>query len=46
MFERRLFFLALLMGVDPGTHRRLHRTRLAPGALLLLYTDGLVERRG
>ncbi|TNM67262.1 PAS domain-containing protein [Streptomyces sp. NP160] len=36
----------LLMGVDPGTHRRLHRTRLAPGALLLLYTDGLVERRG
>lgn len=36
----------LLMGVDPRTNRRLHRTQLAPGALLLLYTDGLVERRG
>nr|WP_255479635.1 SpoIIE family protein phosphatase [Quadrisphaera sp. RL12-1S] len=36
----------LLMGVDPRTNRRLHRTRLAPGAMILLYTDGLVERRG
>ncbi len=35
----------LLLGVDPGTRRQLNRTRLAPAAMLLLYTDGLVERR-
>ncbi len=33
-------------GVLPSTSRYDHRTRLAPGDTLLLYTDGLVERRG
>ncbi|MCB7135579.1 SpoIIE family protein phosphatase [Cellulosimicrobium marinum] len=36
----------LMLGVLPGTARHDHRTRLAPGDTLLLYTDGLVERRG
>ncbi|MHA6765363.1 GAF domain-containing SpoIIE family protein phosphatase [Streptacidiphilus sp. PAMC 29251] len=32
-------------GFHPGT-RRDHRLLLAPGSTLLLYTDGLIERRG
>ncbi|MFJ1512555.1 SpoIIE family protein phosphatase [Cellulosimicrobium funkei] len=36
----------LMLGVLPSTSRYDHRTRLAPGDTLLLYTDGLVERRG
>jgi serine phosphatase RsbU (regulator of sigma subunit) len=36
----------LLVGVAPTTTRVDHRTRIAPGATLLLYTDGLAERRG
>jgi PAS domain S-box-containing protein len=36
----------LLLGVDPSTDRRDHRLLLAPGSTLLLYTDGLIERRG
>ena len=36
----------LMIGVQPGTDRTVHRRWLAPGTLLLLYTDGLVERRG
>jgi len=36
----------LMIGVQPGTSRTVHRRVLAPGSLLLLYTDGLVERRG
>ena len=36
----------LLLGLDPGTARTDHEQVLDPGATLLLYTDGLVERRG
>ncbi|TXR57439.1 SpoIIE family protein phosphatase [Quadrisphaera setariae] len=35
----------LLLGVDPGTSRRQTQHPLRLGATLLLYTDGLVERR-
>jgi serine phosphatase RsbU (regulator of sigma subunit) len=35
----------LMLGVHPGTPRHDHRVVLAPGATLLLFTDGLVERR-
>ena len=35
----------LLLGVDPDTVRRDTTTELEPGTLLLLYTDGLIERR-
>ena len=36
----------LLVGVEPDSGRTDHRTEIAPGAMLLLYTDGLIERRG
>ena len=36
----------LLLGLDPSTSRSDHTYVLRPGATLLLYTDGLVERRG
>jgi serine phosphatase RsbU (regulator of sigma subunit) len=36
----------LLLGIDPTTPRSSHRTPLRGGDTLLLYTDGLVERRG
>lgn len=36
----------LLLGVRPTTARTHHRAELAPGDTLILYTDGLVERRG
>ncbi|PWJ54897.1 PAS domain S-box-containing protein [Quadrisphaera granulorum] len=36
----------LLLGIDPATTRREHSTVLAAGSTVLLYTDGLVERRG
>ncbi|OLT53178.1 SpoIIE family protein phosphatase [Cellulosimicrobium sp. CUA-896] len=36
----------LMLGVVPGVARHDHRARLHPGDTLLLYTDGLVERRG
>ncbi|MBC3762481.1 PP2C family protein-serine/threonine phosphatase [Quadrisphaera oryzae] len=36
----------LLLGLQAGTRRTDHRTVLPAGATVLLYTDGLVERRG
>ncbi len=36
----------LPLGVDPAHPRRTTKTVLAPGQGLLLYTDGLIERRG
>ena len=36
----------LLLGVDPDVTRYDHSVTLAPGAGLVLYTDGLIERRG
>jgi serine phosphatase RsbU (regulator of sigma subunit) len=36
----------LLLGVDPGADRHDHTQDLPDGATLLLFTDGLVERRG
>ncbi len=36
----------LLLGVDPGRSRHDHAYQLAPGSTVLLYTDGLIERRG
>lgn len=36
----------LLLGFDPSTDRTESTVSLQPGATLLLYTDGLVERRG
>ncbi|MCO7222344.1 SpoIIE family protein phosphatase [Klenkia sp. PcliD-1-E] len=35
----------LLLGVDPAAPRREHESVLARGSTVLLYTDGLVERR-
>ena len=36
----------LLLGVTPERPRRDHEQTLEPGSTVLLYTDGLVERRG
>ena len=36
----------LLLGLDPGTERREHVVTLPRESVVLLYTDGLVERRG
>jgi GAF domain-containing protein len=35
-----------LLGLVPGRERTTHRRVLPPGATLLLYTDGLIERPG
>lgn len=35
----------LLLGVNPGAARTDHTALLPPGSTLVLYTDGLVERR-
>ena len=40
--ERR----APMLGVDVGTVHRGSLVRIEPGSTLVLYTDGLVERRG
>ena len=36
----------LLLGLDPTAQRRDHGMSLVAGATMVLYTDGLVERRG
>ncbi|HWK93435.1 MAG TPA: SpoIIE family protein phosphatase [Luteimicrobium sp.] len=36
----------LILGVAPGAARHDHTARLLPGDTVVLYTDGLVERRG
>ncbi|WP_031081574.1 GAF domain-containing SpoIIE family protein phosphatase [Streptomyces sp. NRRL WC-3549] len=36
----------LLLGLPAGPWRREHTRELPPGSVLMLYTDGLVERRG
>ncbi|MET9181915.1 SpoIIE family protein phosphatase [Kitasatospora aureofaciens] len=36
----------LLIGMDPGLPRATAHDRLPPRSTLLLYTDGLIERRG
>jgi serine phosphatase RsbU (regulator of sigma subunit) len=36
----------LLLGMSPGTPRFDHALELRAGSTLLLYTDGLIERRG
>lgn len=36
----------VLLGLDPATERGDHALGLPPGSTLVLYTDGLVERRG
>jgi serine phosphatase RsbU (regulator of sigma subunit) len=36
----------LLLGLDPTTARSAHTVELVDDSLVLLYTDGLVERRG
>lgn len=36
----------LLLGLDADTDRVEHRTDLPAGSVLVMYTDGLVERRG
>jgi serine phosphatase RsbU (regulator of sigma subunit) len=48
--EGRTSFLeegrSLLLGVDPTRTRTDARTALPPQSVVLLYTDGLIERRG
>lgn len=36
----------LLLGLDPATGRADHELELPTGATVVLYTDGLIERRG
>src|SRR4051794_32513722 len=36
----------LMLGVDPTAERAEKTLEVAPGSVVLLYTDGLVERRG
>jgi hypothetical protein len=36
----------LMLGVDPAAERAEPVTAVAPGAIVLLYSDGLIERRG
>ena len=35
-----------MLGVDPHAHYPVTELRMEPGAVLALYTDGLVERPG
>jgi serine phosphatase RsbU (regulator of sigma subunit) len=36
----------LMIGVAPGVQRQVTTTKVPPGALICLYTDGLIERPG
>lgn len=36
----------VLLGIDADTRRTEHTTPVPPGSTLVMYTDGLVERRG
>jgi serine phosphatase RsbU (regulator of sigma subunit) len=36
----------LMLGVDPAAQRAESVTGITPGAIVLLYSDGLIERRG
>ncbi len=36
----------LLLGIDAGAEREEHTVALRPGSTVVMYTDGLVERRG
>jgi PAS domain S-box-containing protein len=36
----------LMLGIEPDAPRRDHQIDLEPGSTVLIYTDGLVERRG
>ncbi|MDF9714612.1 serine/threonine-protein phosphatase [Nocardioides sp. ChNu-153] len=36
----------IILGIQPGTERTDAEVVLAPGSMVVLYTDGLVERRG
>jgi serine phosphatase RsbU (regulator of sigma subunit) len=40
---RLLEFGSLPLGVAPQTRYRMHRVQTVPGALIVLYTDGLIE---
>jgi serine phosphatase RsbU (regulator of sigma subunit) len=35
-----------MLGVDPEAPRQDHGIELEPGSTVVMYTDGLVERRG
>jgi serine phosphatase RsbU (regulator of sigma subunit) len=40
---RLLEFGSLPLGVTPATQYQTHRVQTAPGAMIVLYTDGLIE---
>src|SRR3712207_7384189 len=46
LFPYTTLFRSRLLGVAPGAHRTDHGVTLGAGDTVVLYTDGLVERRG